>query len=82
MEQLIRILIEVLVRKGMEITSIPAFIKNVANSIAANPSLSFEDLNDQFALVGVRQFRSKYLYFLPYYGDFQIGFCREANPFP
>jgi len=52
MEQFIRILIELLVSKGMEITAIPAFIRNVANGIAANPSLSFEDLNDHLRSLG------------------------------
>lgn len=46
MEQFTRMLMARLVSKGMEVKSIPAFIRNVANGIAANPSLSFEDLND------------------------------------
>ena len=45
MEHLIRILITRLINNGMEITLIPAFIRNVANSIVANPSLSLEAIN-------------------------------------
>ncbi len=52
MEQFTRMLMARLVSKGMEVKSIPAFIRNVANGIAANPSLSFEDLNDHLRSLG------------------------------
>lgn len=52
MEQLVRVLTERLVNKGMETTSIPAFIRNLANSIAANPYMSLQDLNSHLQLLG------------------------------
>jgi len=36
----------------METTSIPAFIRNLANSIVANPSMDLEDLNSHLQLLG------------------------------
>jgi len=56
MEQFIRILIARLVGRGMEITSIPAFIRNVASSITANPSINLEDLNSHLQLLGWNDF--------------------------
>jgi hypothetical protein len=53
MEQLtIKILIRHLVRKGIEITYIPAFIRNVAYTMAANPVISLEELNNQLRWLG------------------------------
>jgi len=52
MERLIRVLTERLVTKGMETTSIPAFIRNLANSIAVNPYMSLQDLNSHLQLLG------------------------------
>lgn len=52
MERLIKTLIELLVSKGMELTSIPAFIRNLANALASNPSLSLEELNRQIHSLG------------------------------
>jgi len=52
MEQLIETMTERLVTKGMETTSIPAFIRNLANSIADNPSMSLQDLNSHLQLLG------------------------------
>jgi len=40
MEQLIIVLIERLVWKGMEVTSIPAYTRDLANTIAVNGYLS------------------------------------------
>jgi hypothetical protein len=56
MEQLIRTLIARLVGRGMEITSILAFIRNVALSITANHSMSLEDLNTRLHLLGWNDF--------------------------
>jgi len=52
MERLIKTLIELLVSKGMELTSIPAFIRNLANTLASDPSLSLEELNRQIHFLG------------------------------
>ena len=48
----IKILIERLVQKGMEITNIPAFIRNLVNYIVSNPSISISDLNKRLHLLG------------------------------
>ena len=52
MEWLTKILTERLATKGMETTSIPAFVRNLANSIVANPSMGLEDLNSHLQLLG------------------------------
>ena len=52
MEQLINILIERLARNGMELAYIPAFIRNLANSIAENPYITIRELNDHLQLLG------------------------------
>jgi hypothetical protein len=52
MEPLVGILTERLVEKGMEVTSIPAFIRNVANIMVAHPSASVEELNKRLQFVG------------------------------
>ena len=56
MEQFTRMLMSHLVSKGMEVTSISAFIRNVANTIVANPSMSLEDLNSHLELLGWNNF--------------------------
>jgi hypothetical protein len=45
-------MIDRLVNKGMEITSIPALIRNVANLIAINPYISLSELNDRMHSLG------------------------------
>jgi len=52
MEPLVRIMIERLVEKGIEVTSIPAFIRNVANIMVAHPFASIEELNKRLQFVG------------------------------
>ena len=52
MDRLIRILIDRLVNKGLTVSSIPAFIRNLANSIAGNPDMSLQDLNNHLRLLG------------------------------
>ena len=52
MEQFIRMLMARLVSKGMEVTSIPAYIRNVANSLIAHPTLSLEEFNEHLHLLG------------------------------
>ncbi|MBN2125955.1 MAG: hypothetical protein JW821_16780 [Deltaproteobacteria bacterium] len=56
MEDLIKILIKRLVSKGMELTCIPSFIRNLANTIAANPNMTFEDLNRHLKMLGWQDF--------------------------
>jgi hypothetical protein len=52
MEQLLKTLIRHLVDKGLEITSVPGFIKDVGNSIVANPAMSLKELNGHLQLSG------------------------------
>jgi len=57
MEELIRILIERLVGKGMEISTIPAYIRDLANSIAANGYSSLQELNKRMQSLGWDDFK-------------------------
>ena len=41
-----------LANKGMEVSDIPAYIKNVVNSAIAHPTLTLEELNDELRLLG------------------------------
>jgi len=52
MEQLIRILIQRMARKGMEITAIPAYIRDLANTLAVNGYLSLQELNGRLQSLG------------------------------
>ena len=52
MDRLIKILIDRLAGKGLEVTSIPAFIRNLMNSIVDNPYMSLQDLNNRLQLLG------------------------------
>jgi hypothetical protein len=52
MEDHIQYLIEALVSKGMEVTSIPAFIRNVANAFVESPSISLSELNGHLRMLG------------------------------
>ncbi|MDY6881594.1 MAG: hypothetical protein V2J25_05330 [Desulfatiglans sp.] len=52
MDRLIRILIDRLTGQGLEVTFIPAFIRNLAHSIIGNPDISLEDLNSRLRLLG------------------------------
>lgn len=60
MERLIRTLIELLVEKGMELTSIPAFIRNLAHTLAADPDLTIEELNGKIHQLGWDDFDLDY----------------------
>lgn len=51
-EEIIRTLIERLVSKGMEITSIPPYIRAVAQSIVAHRTLNLEELNKHLQTLG------------------------------
>jgi len=77
MEQQIRILIEVLVSKGIEITAIPAFIRDVGTSIATNPAISLLELNSHLQLLGWGDFKldddTFYLIIVTFEPDFEVG---------
>jgi len=51
-DDLIRILINRLVNKGMEITSIPAYVRDLANTIAVNGYLGPVALNRRLQTLG------------------------------
>jgi hypothetical protein len=51
-DELIRILIKRLVNKGMEITSIPAYVRDLANTIALNGYLGPVALNRRLQTLG------------------------------
>ena len=52
MEELIGVLLERLTNKGMKGAYISPFIRNVANSIVTNQSMSLRDLSDHLKLLG------------------------------
>ena len=52
MEELIRILMERLKGKGMEITTIPAFIRDLANTMVANGYSGLQELNRRLQSLG------------------------------
>lgn len=52
MERIITTLIERLVGKGMEINTIPAYIRDLVNILAMNSHLSLEELNDRLRSLG------------------------------
>lgn len=52
MDQIIRSLIERLAGKGLEISIIPAYIRDLANIIVGNGYLSLPELNRQLQLLG------------------------------
>ena len=52
MGPLIRILIDRLARKGMEVTTIPAYIRDLGNSIAGDKASNLEELNKRLHLLG------------------------------
>jgi hypothetical protein len=52
MEQLIKRLIGRLANKGMEVTSIPAYIRNFAHTLMAHPFMSIQELNSHLQVLG------------------------------
>ena len=52
MEKLIGILTERLVGKGMEVSTIPAFIRDLANTMVANGYSSLQELNRRLRSLG------------------------------
>ena len=56
MEELIRILIDRLVEKGMAINTIPAFIRDLANTMVANGCSSLRELDNRVRSLGWEDF--------------------------
>ncbi|MDY7037684.1 MAG: hypothetical protein SV375_16170, partial [Thermodesulfobacteriota bacterium] len=52
MDGIIKILRERLVEKGLELNNIPAFIRNLKNSIEVNQYSSLSELNKRLHLLG------------------------------
>ena len=52
----IRILIDRLTEKGMEISTIPAFIRNLANTIVDNPRMSLQGFDGRMRSLGRNDF--------------------------
>jgi hypothetical protein len=52
MDQIIRVLIERLIGKGMEISNIRAYIRDLANTVSANGYLSLQELNGRLQMLG------------------------------
>ena len=52
MDNVIRVMIDRLVEKGLEIDTIPAFIRDVANVFGSNPHLDLQELNSRLKLLG------------------------------
>ncbi len=52
MNRVIGILLERLVGKGIKLSSIPAFIRDMANYITVNPSTDLPELNKMLHLMG------------------------------
>jgi hypothetical protein len=52
MDYLIQLLIERLVAEGIELTFIPAFVRDVSRIVATNPPQNLEAVNDQLHLLG------------------------------
>lgn len=77
MQQLIKLLIDRLSRKGMEVTSIPAYIRNFAHTIMAHPSMSLEELNGHLQTLGWDDFEldndSFYLILAAFEPDLALG---------
>jgi hypothetical protein len=56
MDKLIKILIDRLVGKGMEISMIPAYVRDLANLIAMNRYSDLHELNRRLELLGWNDF--------------------------
>ena len=52
MERLTTILIQRMVRKGMEITTIPTYVRDLVNTLAVNGYLSLQELNGRLQSLG------------------------------
>jgi len=56
MDELIKILVERLVGKGMEISTIPAYVRDLANIIVMNRYSNLRELNRRLQLLGWNDF--------------------------
>ena len=56
MERIITTLIERLVDKGIEINTIPAYIRDLANILAMNSHLSLKEINGRLQSLGWNDF--------------------------
>jgi len=81
MKSLIRILIERLVNKGMEITSIPAFIRNLATCISNDPDISMQDLNIYLRSLGWEDFELDSYTLNLVMATFESDFKHQPNEF-
>jgi hypothetical protein len=54
---LIRIMIDHLVEKGMEVSTISGYIRNLAHLIAVNPQITLQELNERMRSLGWDDFR-------------------------
>jgi hypothetical protein len=52
MNHLIQLLIDQLLAEGIELNSIPAFVRDVSRIVATNPPRNLDALNDQLHLLG------------------------------
>lgn len=52
MDYFIQLLIDQLVAKGIELTSIPAFVRDVSRILATNPPRNLKALNDRLHFSG------------------------------
>lgn len=57
MDELIRILIDRLVNKGMEITAVPAYVRDLSNTIAVTGNLGAGALNQRLEMLGWDDFQ-------------------------
>ena len=80
MKPLIRKLTDRLVEKGIGVTSIPAFIRNVSNILAAHPAASLDELNKSLELVGWGDFRLDDYILQMIIAAFESGIGFELKP--
>ena len=52
MDQIIRVLIERLVGKGMQVTDIPPYVRDLANTVSVNGHMSLPELNGRLRSLG------------------------------
>jgi hypothetical protein len=80
MEQIIRILIERLTGKGMEVTTIPAYLRNFAQTVLAHPHITLNDLNDQLQFLGWNDFELDNDTFYLILAVFEPDLASEPSP--
>lgn len=56
MERLIRILIEILAGKGMDLASIPEYVRDLGNILFTNPHMTMDELKRHLSLLGWNHF--------------------------